>query len=333
MRTNSPFEGSGFRGAGHKDEAWAEGARVLNSQLALKGSGLTFEMLVESYLDYLGDRRSAVDIKNLWKVAGKQIGHHDPLTIDDEVIKRYIDYRKKQFRKKRGAEISNGTLHSEINQIQTILNFAKKKKLISSEPYKLSRPPKPRPKERWLNGEEIEKLLSETVKTPHLHVAVILMLSTAGRVGAVLDITWDRVDFDKETIDLRVSDTGPRKGRAFVPMNAGAKKVLNSWKPMCDSDYVVEYKGDRVFSINNAFRKAVKRAGLSGVTPHVLRHTAAVHMVAAGHPMARVSQYLGHSSVAVTEKIYARFAPDHLRDEAASVDFVKDRSDFLFSTE
>lgn len=125
---------------------------------------------------------------------------------------------------------------------------------------------------------------------------------------------------------------GPRKGRAFVPMNAGAKNILKAWKPMCDSDYVVEYKGDRVFSINNAFRKAVKRAGLLGVSPHVLRHTAAVHMVAAGHPMSRVSQYLGHSTVSVTEKIYARFAPDHLRDEAAAVDFVKDRSDFLFPT-
>ena len=312
-----------------KDEAWAEGGRVYDSQLALKGSKLTFEELVERYLKYLGDRKSATDIRNLWKSAGAQLGYYDPLKIDDEVISRYLDYRREHYYAKRGKEISNGSLHSEVNQIQTVLNFGKKKKLISEDPHKLSKPPKPRPKERWLTDDEIERLLSETVKTPHLHVAVILLLSTAGRIGAVLEITWDRVDFESRTIDLRVDDDGPRKGRAFVPMNVGANAILTEWKPMCDSDYVVEYKGGPIPSITNAFNKAVKRAGLKGVTPHVLRHTAAVHMVAAGHPMARVSQYLGHSSIAVTEKIYARFAPDHLRDEAASLDFIKGRSDLL----
>ena len=37
--------------------------------------------------------------------------------------------------------------------------------------------------------------------------------------------------------------------------------------------------------------------------------------------MAKVSQYLGHSNVQVTERIYARFAPDHLRDAAEILDF------------
>ncbi len=33
--------------------------------------------------------------------------------------------------------------------------------------------------------------------------AILLMLTTAGRVGAILDLTWDRVDFDRAQIDLR----------------------------------------------------------------------------------------------------------------------------------
>jgi integrase len=44
-------------------------------------------------------------------------------------------------------------------------------------------------------------------------------------------------------------------------------------------------------------------------------------MVAAGVEMGRIAQYLGHSSVQTTRSIYARFAPDHLRDAAAVLDF------------
>ena len=55
----------------------------------------------------------------------------------------------------------------------------------------------------------------------------------------------------------------------------------------------------------------------------MLRHTAAVHMAEAGVPMTRISQFLGHSNTGITERAYARFAPDHLRDAADVVDFTK----------
>jgi integrase len=106
-------------------------------------------------------------------------------------------------------------------------------------------------------------------------------------------------------------------------MNAGTMTLLREWKVKCVSDYVVEYKSNRVKSITNAFRQAVKRAGFEKpVTRHDLRHTAAVHMAASGCEMARISQYMGHSSVQVTERTYARFAPNHLRREAEAVDFL-----------
>ena len=43
-------------------------------------------------------------------------------------------------------------------------------------------------------------------------------------------------------------------------------------------------------------------------------------------PMSRISQFLGHSSTAVTERVYARYAPDHLREEAALLDFSSTRA-------
>jgi integrase len=44
-------------------------------------------------------------------------------------------------------------------------------------------------------------------------------------------------------------------------------------------------------------------------------------MLAAGQPIERVSQYLGHSNIQITQKIYARFLPEHLSDAADVLNF------------
>jgi integrase len=73
--------------------------------------------------------------------------------------------------------------------------------------------------------------------------------------------------------------------------------------------------------IIKAFRAAANDAGLEGVTPHILRHTAAVWMAAAGVSMARIAQYLGHDNSRTTEAIYARFAPEHLVDASKALEW------------
>lgn len=168
---------------------------------------------------------------------------------------------------------------------------------------------------------EIGRLLA-VPKAHHIQLAILLMLSTAGRVGAILELTWDRVDFERGQINLRSTETGPRKGRAVVPMNDGLRAALSVAKAAAMTGTVIEWAGEPVKSIKTGFKAACTAAKLQGVSPHTLRHTAAVHLVAAGTPMQKVAQYLGHSNTSVTERVYGRYAPDHLREEATILDFV-----------
>lgn len=187
------------------------------------------------------------------------------------------------------------------------------------------RPEKPSPKERWLTEAEIHRLL-HCAGSPHIELAIHLMFATAARVGAILDLTWDRVDFGRRQINLRLPDAQTRKGRAIVPMNNSIRAALQTAHGAALSDYVVEYAGKPVASIRNGFTAAVRRAGLKEVTQHTLRHTSAVHMAAAGIPMDQISQFLGHSNTQITAKVYVRFAPDHLRKAADVLDFSRIRS-------
>jgi integrase len=192
--------------------------------------------------------------------------------------------------------------------------------MIDRAPH-IPRPQKPAPADRWMTHAEIGKLLDAAAITPHIRLAVLLMLTTAGRVGAILELTWDRVDLDRGQIDLRLDAAGPRKGRAVVPINATLRAALEVSAEAALSDYVVEYAGGRVGSIRKGFSAAVARAGLDGVSPHTCRHTAAVHMAAAGVAMPMISQFLGHSNTAITERVYARFAPSHMTEAANVLNF------------
>lgn len=143
---------------------------------------------------------------------------------------------------------------------------------------------------------------------------------TAGRRNALLDLTWDRVDFERGTIDLYdPSQARTAKGRAAVPMNGMLRAALLEAKEGALTPYVIEWAGKRVGSIKRAFVATAKAAGLPQATPHVLRHSSAVFLAEAGHSMAEIAQFLGHKDDRITQRVYAKYSPQHLRKLAASV--------------
>lgn len=280
----------------------------------LKAEGTTIGSLWEMYRQEKQGRRVAVAMGFEWKAMKDHFGALRPEDLTIEVCRRYTAARRKQGK-------HDGTIWTELGHLRTVLTWARNARLIPFAPM-IERPQKPAPKDRWLTRPEIDKLLAAP-KAHHVQLAILLMLATAGRVSAVLELTWDRVDFRQGTINLRTNETGPRKGRAVVPMNDGLRAALSAAEKAATTDYVIEWAGGPIARLRTGFNAAAKAAGVKGVTPHVLRHTAAVHLVAAGTPMQKVSQYLGHSSISVTERVYARFAPDHLKAEAEILDFTK----------
>ena len=49
------------------------------------------------------------------------------------------------------------------------------------------------------------------------------------------------------------------------------------------------------------------------MTPHILRHTAAIWMAMKGVPIAEIARLLGHADSRVTERVHARLKPEYLR--------------------
>jgi integrase len=214
---------------------------------------------------------------------------------------------------RRTAGAGDGTIHTELTFLRAALRWHDK-----ATPAVVELPRKPPPMEHHLTRDQYAALLAAAT-TPHVRLFVILALGTAGRMGAILELTWDRVDFDRGVIRLGTGERR-RKGRAAVPMTDRARAALAEAAKARTCDHVIEYGGKSVGKIRKAFAAAAEAAGLPWCTPHVLRHTAAVWMAEAGVPMPEIAQYLGHEDDRITQRIYARFSPQHLRRAAGALE-------------
>lgn len=288
-----------------------EAKRRLTDHLA-KPTGETVEELVDAYLtDKDKTAIRAVDLRGAWKQARATFGHLRPDQVTRDVCRAYRDGRYAAGRKA-------NTVRKELEVVRAALNFHKKG---AASVFELPSPPPP--KERYLSRAEAKALLHACRRFSHVRAFVALSLATAARQSALLELTWDRVDFERNRITLALLDDEDegRKRRAVVPMNNRARRYLRVLYAGRTCNHVIEWGGHRVLSIKKGFAGACERAGIVGATPHILRHTAASWMAEKGVDMFRISRFLGHSDTKVTERRYAKLHPDFLSDAADALDF------------
>lgn len=158
------------------------------------------------------------------------------------------------------------------------------------------------------------------------------------RLGEVLALTWEHIDFDCRVIRVRQSldvfDTikspKTKAGVRDVPMPAILAAELEAWRPHVAPEprgLIFRAKGGGKLTTANFHRHYWQRAlDDAGLGPdetgrrfhfHALRHFAASMMIAGGVPLPDVAQMLGHSSFDMTLQVYAHpVAPMGLKSAA-----------------
>lgn len=272
----------------------------------------TIRALWEAYEAEKEGRAVLETMKYTWRALAPTFGSLSPEHVT-------VDRCRRHTARRRDAGIKDGTIHTELGHLRMVLLWAAKRGHIDKAPH-VDRPSKPLPKDRYLTRAEAWRII-EAANDPHVKIAMRLMLATAGRAAAILELKWARVDIERGVIDLRnPHDRVARKGRATTPMPDWIKPHLEEAKAGAISDFVVEWGGRPVKSLKRGFKTAAEKAGVPDVSPHVFRHTAAVWMAEAGIPMAQISQYLGHNDEKITQRVYARFSPGFLKAAADSTD-------------
>lgn len=235
----------------------------------------------------------------------------DLLTRDD-----CREYAKLRFSKGRAA----GTVHTELIRLRACLNWAYRDNLIA-KPIHVWAPSTSKPREVVLTVDEAKALLKASERSdPHIKLFIHLLFLTGGRHKAILDLTWDRINFEEEYIDL---DDKPvidpmhrrrKKGRAKIWMSEDARKLLELAHSGALTNYVIEHGGKRLVSCREGFSNAVERSGIKkNVTPHTIRHTIATWLFNGETDTKFTARLLGHRNVRTTEQIYQHPAHEDTR--------------------
>lgn len=178
----------------------------------------------------------------------------------------------------------------------------------------------------WIRTrEEITKLLVECPKS--IRELVTVAVCTGMRLDELVHLRWADIDIERRLIAVHRGRHGTTKSgkarhvpildsllpflRQYALNRDGATLVFpasSSGRPRKDG---VKNKPRSKPGIRVPFKQAAKRAGLSEkLRFHDLRHTFASHWVLDGGDIFRLSKILGHSSVVVTQKVYAHLAPE-----------------------
>ena len=189
---------------------------------------------------------------------------------------------------------------------------------------------------RFLTHDQVQALAEACAP----YGTLIKVLAYAGlRWGELVALTTRRVDLKRRRIEVVEAITEVH-GRVIVgTTKTHQRRSVPIPRFLADelaAQLAGKAPGDLVFTApeggvlrNTNFRPrffdpAAEKAGLPGLTPHELRHTAASLAVAAGANVKAVQQMLGHASAAMTLDVYAGLFADDL-------DAVADRLDRAFA--
>ncbi len=305
------FKGKRIRqfGGFTKDQARISLARLriekLDERLGVRkpvGDPVSFEKFADEFLELYAKQnkrswgRDEISLNNL-KLFFKGDGLED---IGPEKVERYKANRK--------MEVSPATVNRELACLKTLFSKAVEWGRIEKNTVRTVKKFKEdNARERILAADEARRLVESAA--PSIRPVLIIALNTGMRKNEILSLKWDNVDFLRGYILIEQSKSG--KARK-VPMNGAASSALMGLPHAAEYVFYNRETKAPVQDIKTAFAAACRRAKISGLRLHDLRHTAATWMIQAGVDIVTVSKILGHASIQMTMR-YAHPTPENMK--------------------
>jgi integrase len=172
---------------------------------------------------------------------------------------------------------------------------------------------------RFLLVDEMRSLIDNC--QPHLRPIVITALNTGMRVGEILGLRWDEVDFDRGQILVRTSKNGEPR---HVEMNGLLADTLRQMQRRPQNPYVFGSRdGNPYADIRKSFKSALAASGIAEFRFHDLRHTFASHLVMNGVDLMTVKELLGHKTIQMTLR-YSHLSQGHKKKAVEAIGSILD---------
>lgn len=235
--------------------------------------------------------------------------------------------------KRRGEGVTNGSIRRDLSCLSSIFSCAEEWEYFTGNPAAAFMRARKRrglkeapPRTRYLSHEEetlvfdhMCRMLREVCGERDRHAyqmliaAVALAIDTGLRKEEQLALTWPEISMERW--EVKVPDARAKSGIGrVVPILPRTRALLDALPKHKDSTYVFWHgAGQRYTHLYQQLIRIARKLSIADLRWHDLRRTCGCRLIQDHElPMARVSLWLGHSSVVVTEKIYAFLDIRHL---------------------
>jgi site-specific recombinase XerD len=225
------------------------------------------------------------------------------IQIDEEQIRKYIQ-----------GLVQQGKSTSYINQTINSIKFYYEVVLgMPNRFYNVERPLKKEKLPKVISLEEVGKIITNTNNIKHWCI-VSLLYSSGLRRGELLNLKLEDIDSKRMVINVINGKGG--KDRLTILSETVLKDLRTYFKVWQPETYLFEgIKGKQYsgVSVSKIIHNASKKANIrKKVTPHMLRHSFATHLLEAGTDLRYIQTILGHSSTRTTE-IYTQVAISNIK--------------------
>jgi len=232
--------------------------------------------------------------------------------IETRIVDKFINATF--IRTQRGAHLYYRTLKAALNK-------AVEWNYISLNPFTKVKFPKISKSFPVFISEDELLIILVNAKYEHLKDIITVAFYTGLRLGELVNMHWNWIDFLQNQITVKCSDNFQTKSKKerIVPMNNKVRTILFKRFNLHihNLDEVVFYnrRGKRLYqeSISKQFKKIVRKANLNEkIHFHTLRHSFASLLVQKGVSLYVVKELLGHEDLATTQ-IYSHLQKENLR--------------------
>lgn len=225
-----------------------------------------------------------------------------------------------RYAEKRGR--SAGTARRELGVLRAAINHAHRNGRIT-RPVAVELPEPPDPKDRWLTRKEAAALI-RAGRTPqarlYMPLFILIGLYTGRRKEAILSLRWPQVNLEARTINFDLPGrkrTNKKRGIVAIPPRL-LPHLRRARRRGADLGYILHINGERIMDIKKGFAAACQRAGIEGVTPHTLKHTAATWLMQSGTDPWQAAGFLS-TSLETLLRVYGHHHPDYQREAAENI--------------
>lgn len=233
-----------------------------------------------------------------------------PQEIERSDIRRYL------LQAKRRKHLTNATTYSQVNAIKAFFKALIQNEAISEDPAEdLQLPKRPKKLPTFLTKRELEALLKASSSKIRDHCLIEFIYSTGARVSEAVSMKVDDIDLEENTAMIK-SGKGAKDRLVILSNHASSDISYYLKERKTPSEYLFTGRsGDPLSAryVQKLIKKYAHKAKIGkNVTPHVLRHSFATHMLENDVDIRAIQELLGHASLATTQ-IYTHVTSERLR--------------------